>query len=253
MTATILVVDDEPELRALVRAALEPVGYRILEAGSAEEALRVVAGEETVDIVLIDWILPGRTGLDLQRDLFEREPSLRTILVTGFGTIETAIRCMKDGARDFLRKPFTPEALRRAVGGALSREGREAPVAAVRREFVRTNVNGFSFELERTDVDGNLGDVRCTFVVQGHGLISNEVAVVLPAYVQELAKALLDVETLPCGRRFWTKMCEEELAGYLWRHDAILPDLTLRIEDVTAGQREWLESVTTVVREPAHA
>ena len=251
MLATILVVDDESELRSMVRAALEPEDYRVLEAECAEEALDVVK-REPVGLVLIDWILPGRSGLDLQRDLLAHNSELRTILITGFGTIETAIRSMKGGARDFLRKPFTADTLRHAVLGALSREDREAPVAAVRREFVRTNVNGFSFELEGTLIEGNPGDVRCTFAVHSSGEEPVEVTVVLPSYIQELAKALIDVETLPCGERFWAKMCEEELARYLWEHNDLPPSRLLRIEDVTPSQRDWLESVTTVVHEAAH-
>ena len=240
-----MIVDDEPELRKLVRAALEKDGHRILEAGNEAEALRVI-GAEKVDLTLIDWVLPGKSGLELQGEILTRDPASRTILITGFGTIETALRCIKSGARDFLRKPFTPEALRGAVAATLAREGRDAPVATVRREFVRTNVNGYAFELDRVETDPPLGDVRCCFqVVDGHGA-SNDVEVVLPAYIQELAKALIDVETLPCGERFWTKMCEEELARYLWNHEGPPADGTLRIEDVTRSQREWLESVTTV-------
>lgn len=265
MLATILVVDHEPELRSLTRAALEPEGYRILEADTADEALLVVkkaiSEGDPVGLVLIDWVLPGRSGLDLQRDLLSRDPELRTVLITGFGTIETAIRSMKDGARDFLRKPFTADTLRQAVSNALTREERAAPVTTVRREFVRTNVNGYSFELDSTVLEGQAGDVRCVFTVHGpkgadpaaehpDSDQAIEVVVVLPAYVQELAKALIDVETLPCGERFWTKMCEEELARYLWEHDAPLTR-EVRIEDVTRSQREWLESVTTVVNEPS--
>ncbi len=244
MERTILIVDDEPELRSLVRAALEKDGHRVVEAGTEAEALRVIAAHP-VDLTLIDWILPGRTGLELQAEILSRDPNARTVLITGFGTIETALRCIKSGARDFLRKPFTPEALRATVAATLAREGRDAPVATVRREFVRTNVNGYAFELERVETDPPLGDIRCCFDVLDRESHSTEVEVVLPAYVQELAKALIDVETLPCGERFWTKMCEEELARYLWSHEGP-PEGTLRIEDVTPSQREWLESVTTV-------
>lgn len=244
MERTILIVDDEPELRTLVRAALEKDGHRVVEAGTEAEALRVIAAHP-VDLTLIDWILPGRTGLELQAEILSRDPNARTVLITGFGTIETALRCIKSGARDFLRKPFTPEALRATVAATLAREGRDAPVATVRREFVRTNVNGYAFELERVETDPPLGDIRCCFDVLDRESHSTEVEVVLPAYVQELAKALIDVETLPCGERFWTKMCEEELARYLWNHEGP-PEDSLRIEDVTPSQREWLESVTTV-------
>lgn len=251
VTRTILIVDDEAELRTLVRAALEKDGHRVLEAGTEAEALRTLT-TETVDLTLIDWVLPGRSGLELQTEILARDPAARTILITGFGTIETALRCIKSGARDFLRKPFTPEALRAAVAATLAREGRDAPVATVRREFVRTNVNGYAFELDRVEIDPPLGDVRCCFNVLDQSGGNSDVEVVLPGYVQELAKALIDVETLPCGERFWTKMCEEELARYLWHHDGPPADGTLRIEDVTPGQREWLESVTTVLHaEPA--
>ncbi|RYG88121.1 response regulator [bacterium] len=251
LTRTILIVDDEPELRKLVRAALEKDGHRVLEAGDEAEALRLVRSEK-VDLTLIDWILPGKSGLELQNEILADDSAARTVLITGFGTIETALRCIKSGARDFLRKPFTPEALRATVAATLAREGRDAPVATVRREFVRTNVNGYAFELDRVETDPPMGDIRCCFNVLDREGANADVEVVLPAYVQELAKALIDVETLPCGERFWTKMCEEELARYLWHHDGPPTDGTLRIEDIAPGQREWLESVTTVLHaEPA--
>lgn len=122
---TILLVEDEAGIRALVRKILRRERYNVLEAGSAEEALNVAASHEgRIDLLLTDVILPGMSGRDLAEGLLESLPNLRVLYVSGF-TDDEAVRAgdFPPGSK-FLQKPFTLSALvgkvREAIEGSRS-------------------------------------------------------------------------------------------------------------------------------------
>ena len=121
-TETILLVEDESAVRDLTRRCLEASGYRVLQAGSAEEALDAVSRHSgSLDLLLTDVIMPGASGPELSRRLLIDRPDLRVLYVSGY-TDETIAsqRLLADGA-SFLQKPFTPEALARKVRDVLDR------------------------------------------------------------------------------------------------------------------------------------
>jgi len=107
---TILVVDDDAFFRHQYGDILSEAGYKVLTSASAEEALDVLE-DVTIDVMLTDMVLPGKSGLDLLRDIRRRPSPPEVILVTGHATVETAIHALKTGARDYLVKPFDPEVL----------------------------------------------------------------------------------------------------------------------------------------------
>ncbi|PLY02199.1 MAG: diguanylate cyclase response regulator, partial [Desulfuromonas sp.] len=107
---TILVVDDDAFFRHQYGDILTEAGYHVTTAASAEEALEVLANEN-FDVMMTDMVLPGLSGIDLLREVKRRETPPEVILVTGHATVETAIRALKAGARDYLVKPFDPEVL----------------------------------------------------------------------------------------------------------------------------------------------
>jgi CheY-like chemotaxis protein len=120
---TILLVEDESAVRDLTRRCLEASGYRVLQAGSAEEALDAVSRHAgSLDLLLTDVIMPGASGPELSRRLLSDRPELRILYVSGY-TDETIAsqRLLADGA-SFLQKPFTPEALARKVRDVLDRQ-----------------------------------------------------------------------------------------------------------------------------------
>ena len=111
---SILVVDDEPFFRHLYADALTENHCNVEKAASGEEALkRIMQGG--IDVVLTDLIMPGISGLDLLRAVRKIINPPEVILVTAHATIETAIEALKNGARDYLIKPFNPEELRHLV------------------------------------------------------------------------------------------------------------------------------------------
>ena len=95
---TVLIVDDEPDIREVIRFALEDAGFRVLEAGHAEEARRLM-GAETLDLLVLDWMLPGRSGLELAQQI-KQSPKTRTlpiIMVSARGEEEDRIRGLRSG------------------------------------------------------------------------------------------------------------------------------------------------------------
>ena len=113
---TLLVVEDEPVVRALIVRALRGLGYRCLEASDAGEALRVLEQEEGhADLVITDVVMPGISGGDLGARLAERYPALPVIYTSGFADDDVIRRGLVDASRPFLQKPFTPTELGRKV------------------------------------------------------------------------------------------------------------------------------------------
>ncbi len=135
--ARVLVVEDEVYVRDSLTAILRERGYEIVEAGTVAEALHVL-GQAPIDVVLTDFRLPGADGLVLVKQVQASAPDVPVVVLTGQGTIASAVECLKAGASDYLLKPADPEALevaleRALAGRALRREvqylrgtGREA-------------------------------------------------------------------------------------------------------------------------------
>ena len=121
-TTSILVVDDEPVVRALLRAALAPAGSRVVEAVDGSEALEV-AWREQPDVVLLDVGLPKLSGLDVCRALKTNPAAPRVLLITGNAEIERIDDCGADGV---VTKPFHPAELLELVQRKLA----EATTAA---------------------------------------------------------------------------------------------------------------------------
>ena len=124
--ARILIIDDEEPIRFSLRRILEDEGYEVLEAATAEEGLEV-ADAERPDLVFLDIWLPGMDGLTAQARLKGNHPDLPVVMISGHGTIETAVSAIQQGAYDFIEKPLSLEkvvivAARALEAGSLRRE-----------------------------------------------------------------------------------------------------------------------------------
>ena len=112
----ILVVDDDAGLAGTLGDFLRGEGYAVEVALSAAEALQQQARHGTLALALVDLMMPVTDGLATMEQLHRRDPELPVLIMTGFGTIETAVEAMKRGAEDYLTKPFDREAVRKKVG-----------------------------------------------------------------------------------------------------------------------------------------
>ena len=119
---TLLVADDDSGLRESLERTLTREGYRVLLASDGRAALERLQGG-AVDLIVTDLKMPGLTGLELLRAAKAIAPDVDVILLTAFGTVEEAVKAMKDGAYDFLTKPFRREQLLKLIDKALERRG----------------------------------------------------------------------------------------------------------------------------------
>lgn len=103
---TILVVDDEKNIRLTLRDIMQDEGHRVLEGGTAEEGLAILK-KERVHLVLLDVRLPGMDGLEALKEIKKIDPDLDVIMISGHGTVGTAVKALQLGAYDFLEKPLS--------------------------------------------------------------------------------------------------------------------------------------------------
>lgn len=142
MQEELLVVDDEPQMLIAINETLRRSGYSITTAGSGIEALRRLK-EKYYQLVITDMRMPEVSGLDLLRKVKNLAPQTPVILLTAYGTVQNAVEAMRDGAYDYLMKPFSSESLENVVRRALDsapRKNEKASHAIITQdpEFSRT-------------------------------------------------------------------------------------------------------------------
>src|SRR3989440_4963241 len=114
----ILIVDDEPAIQSTLRGVLEDEGYRVSAVGAGDDAVALLA-DETPDLVFLDIWMPGRDGLDTLTELKRLRPDATVVMISGHGTIETAVKATRLGAWDFIEKPLSLEKTLVTVARAL--------------------------------------------------------------------------------------------------------------------------------------
>ena len=122
MTATVLVVEDEPQIQELVAVNLEHIGHKVLRAASAEEAEAAIR-TALPDVLVLDWMLPGESGLAFARRLRsdERTRDLPILMLTARAMEQDKLSGLEAGADDYLTKPFSPKELAARIKAVLRR------------------------------------------------------------------------------------------------------------------------------------
>jgi DNA-binding NtrC family response regulator len=134
-TQPILIVDDEKNIRLTMSVALESLSIPVQTAVNGEEALQKLH-EGQFSLVFLDLRMPGMDGMDVLRRIRDDWPSLRVIIVTAHGTIDSAVEAMKLGAVDFIQKPFSPAEIRNLAKLVLEREALDASTAEDYRALI---------------------------------------------------------------------------------------------------------------------
>jgi two-component system, OmpR family, phosphate regulon response regulator PhoB len=138
MSATVLVVEDEPQIQELVAVNLEHVGHRVLRAASAEEAEAAIR-KELPDVLLLDWMLPGESGLAFARRLRgdPRTRDLPILMLTARAMEADKLSGLEAGADDFITKPFSPKELAARIKAVLRRRAPQLSDDAVEIQGLR--------------------------------------------------------------------------------------------------------------------
>jgi two-component system C4-dicarboxylate transport response regulator DctD len=165
----ILIIEDDPDVALGCEQALQLEGLAAEVAGSAEAARRQL-GADFPGIVISDIRLPGQDGLSLQREMHALDPELPVVLITGHGDVSMAVQAMKDGAYDFLQKPFAPEQLVDIARRALEKRRLVLEVRALRRQLDQRDL------LEARLIGNSPGMIRVRGLI---GALANSAADVL--------------------------------------------------------------------------
>ncbi len=137
MTRTLLVVDDDAAMRQMLASLFQENGYAVREAASADDALEQ-AGKSEFDAVLSDIRMPGRSGIEMVGALRRMRPDTPVVLMTAFGSIDSAVEAMRAGAFDYITKPFEPEAALLTLERAIEHRALEEENRRLRRAVDQT-------------------------------------------------------------------------------------------------------------------
>jgi len=132
---SILVADDEPNVRSLLSRLLKKEGYKVFAAGDGQEALDLFR-RFSPDLILLDVRMPGMDGLETFKAIREESETVLVIMMTAYGTIETAVQAMKMGAFDYLTKPFNLDEIKVVISKALEVRNLSTQLVALRQEIL---------------------------------------------------------------------------------------------------------------------
>ena len=168
---SILIADDEEDFRIIFSDIIQKMGYHVKTAQNGEEALAVVA-HHPIDIALVDFKMPGMSGLELLKEIKARKPQIEVILITGMGTIDSAVAAMKSGAYDYITKPVNfqelENVLRRLIQTqSLIRENRFLK-EAVRQKYKFQNLVGATPGMQKVfQLIEKVSKNRSTVLIEG--------------------------------------------------------------------------------------
>ena len=138
MYPTILIVDDEPSILQSLGGLLSDEGFEVVTASNGYEALKII-DSESPDLVLLDIWMPGLDGIDTLQEIREKHPFIQVIIITGHGTIETAVKATKLGAYDLIEKPLSIDKVIVAINNALNFRRLEEENRYLRKKMIEKN------------------------------------------------------------------------------------------------------------------
>ena len=169
--AHILVVDDEPAIRLALKKFLKEQNYEVSIAANSDEALKFLE-QEVVDVALVDLVMPKMDGIELIQTMKRVQPKMIPIVITGFGTITSAVQAMKAGAFHYLTKPFDLDDVSSIVATALEhRELKEENIllrSQLQKEYKFANIVGKSDEMQAVfDLVEKVAETDSTILLLG--------------------------------------------------------------------------------------
>ncbi|HZQ38812.1 MAG TPA: response regulator, partial [Dehalococcoidia bacterium] len=160
--ARVLVVDDDESVAVTMQAVLEQEGYVVVGARSAAEA-RAALGDGLFDAALLDLRLDDADGIEVLSEVTKRQPECSSVMLTGYGSLESAIRAIREGAYDYLLKPCALDELKLTIGRAVERARlrRALQARVVELEAANATIAAFNQDLQRR-IDAATADLQRT-------------------------------------------------------------------------------------------
>ena len=215
MKPRVLVIDDEEIIRLSAKRVLEPEGYEVKAPASPVEALSFF-DRESWDLVLLDLKMPEMDGIEVLRRVKEVSPETEVVIVTGYGTIQSAVAALRLGAYDYIEKPLNPEALINAVRRALEHKDLIMENLMLKKEvhalYSLENIIGSSKPMQKVfDLVGTVARVDSTVLITGESGTGKELvarAVHYNSLRREGPFVVIDCVTIPDA------LLEAELFGH---------------------------------------
>lgn len=177
MAATVLIIDDDDDLRSFLENALDGEGYEVVSAATGEEG-EALLEKKPVDVVLLDLKLPDKSGVSILRDIKRQEPNVHVIMVTGFSEVESAVRAMKLGAYDYIEKPSDASKLKLIIKRALKELAMQREIERLRQRQGAYGgwIVGDSKEMRRiAQLVDKVAERNATVLIQGESGTGKEV------------------------------------------------------------------------------
>lgn len=206
----LLLVDDEPNIRRILQVAFEKVGYYVSAAEDADSALRLL-DQQPHDAILTDVTMPGMTGYELLREVKSRSET-PVVIMTAFGTIPQAVQAIRDGAFEYVTKPFDLDHLKKIVAAAMEEDpSKRAKPSKAKSLKQATFVAESPAMREIFEMVNQVADSRATVLVTGESGVGKEV--VAKALHNGSSRAKHSFVAVSCAALPET-LLESELFGY---------------------------------------
>lgn len=176
---TLLIVDDEKAQRQVLLGDLKSRGYKVLEADSAETALDIVR-KNLIDVILTDLKMPGASGIDLLTNLKEINPEISVVIMTAYASVETAVQALKNGAYDFITKPYNLDEIELVIKRIIEKNNLKSELKFLKEQLESSNklegVITNSFKMKRIiDVASRVAASKASVLILGESGTGKEV------------------------------------------------------------------------------
>lgn len=176
---TLLIVDDEKAQRQVLLGDLKSRGYKVLEADSAETALDIVQ-KNLIDVILTDLKMPGASGIDLLTNLKEINPEISVVIMTAYASVETAVQALKNGAYDFITKPYNLDEIELVIKRIIEKNNLKSELKFLKEQLESSNklegVITNSFKMKRIiDVAARVAASKASVLILGESGTGKEV------------------------------------------------------------------------------
>jgi DNA-binding NtrC family response regulator len=214
-SGSILVVDDEFSVRDSLEQWFKKDGYRAASAKDAQEALKLLQ-DGPWDVVLLDIKMPGMDGLELQERIHEIDPELVVIMITAYGSVETAVSALKAGAFDYITKPIDPDELSHLVRRAIEKRQLESENLQLRRQVEQlsmpSRIVGESPQMKKVlEMVGSVAQTDATVLIRGESGTGKEL--IAQAIHANSKRRFFPIVPVNCGA-LPESLLESELFGH---------------------------------------
>jgi DNA-binding NtrC family response regulator len=206
----VLVVDDEVNIRRILQAAFDKAGYHTLIAENGDTALSTLKAEP-VDCVLTDVTMPGIDGYELQREVHSHWPQVPVVIMTAYGTIPQAVQAIRDGAFEYITKPFDLDAVKKVVKAALKSAAEPSAPRAVGKATKTFIAESPSMKEVYATIE-QVADSRATVLITGESGTGKEVVARL---IHDLSSRSGEAYVALSCAALPETLLESELFGYL--------------------------------------